>query len=53
MRNASYFVILFPIDNYLHFPNEINKSNPLIVHKRLRNLGIKLSHSAYKCTQNN
>ena len=31
MRNANCFIILFHVNNYLHFPIETSKSNPTIM----------------------
>ena len=50
-RNASCIIKLFFMNNMLHFPKEVSKSNPLFEQGSLPNLSMKISYFAYKCTQ--
>lgn len=50
MRNGSCFIVLFRVNNQLHDPKEVSKSNSLLVWQRLLNLSINISYFAYKCT---
>ena len=47
MRNASSFVILFPVTNQLNFLKEASKSNPFFVHQHLPDLSTKISYYAH------
>jgi hypothetical protein len=51
-RTGNCIVNLFHVNNYLHFLKEASKLNPLLVHQILPKLSIKVTYSAYKCTQN-
>ena len=51
MRNASCFVILFLVNDYLQFLKEASKSNSLLVWQSLSNLSIEIIfYLACKCT---
>ena len=51
MRNASLFLNIFHVHDQLYFFKETSKSNPLFAQQSLSNLSIKISNSAYECTQ--